>query len=264
VDNSRSTLLDPGSQSAEYELETPGEGQSAPLNRRSEIVTPHSRAVRRWLRILGWATAGVVLLTVTVRVARAAPATVRLSAALVGEKARTGEAEIGNLVADALRAATSADIALVAGGEIKDGTLPPGEVSADQVVSLLSFGQDTVVVLSLNGATLRKALEQGVAQFPRKNKGFLQVSGIEVKFTPGGTVTARTTGGAPLQDGKTYRVAMSSSLASGAYGYFRLWSRTPEAGQAAGNGLTLARALQSHLGRLRQVDARVEGRIVAQ
>jgi 5'-nucleotidase/UDP-sugar diphosphatase len=240
-----------------------GEAAEAPVVRRSSLVD--RKAIRRWLRILGWATAGVMLLTVTVRVARAAPQpTVRLSAPLVGEKARMGEAEVGNLIADALRAATGADIALVAGGEIKDASLPPGEVTADQVVDLLTYGQDAVVVLSLNGATLRRALEQGVSQYPRKNKGFLQVSGIEFKFTPGGGVTARTAGGASLQDGKTYRVAMSSSLASGAYGYFRLWSRTPDASPPPGGGLTLARALQDYLGRNRQIDLRVEGRIVAQ
>lgn len=219
----------------------------------------------RWLRLLGWATAGVVLFAVTAQVVRAAPApTVQLTAPLVGDKARAGEAEIGNLVADALRAATGADIALVAGGELKDATLPSGPASVDQVISLLSFPQDLVVVLSLDGATLRKALAHAISQYPRKNKGFLQVSGLEYRFGPSGLVSVRTSSGAPLQDGAKYRVAMSSSLASGAYGYYRLWSRAPDASAGPGGGLTLAGALQGYLKDRRQIDVRVEGRIIAQ
>jgi hypothetical protein len=55
-------------------------------------------------------------------------------------------------------------------------------------------------------------------------------------------------------------VAMSSSLASGQYGYFRLWSR--DRGASAG-GLTLATALQNYLRDRRQLNVRLEGRIVA-
>jgi 5'-nucleotidase/UDP-sugar diphosphatase len=218
------------------------------------------RAARRWLRLLGWATVGVAVLALSTRVGRAAPsATVRVSAPLVGEKARAGEAEIGNLVADAIRVATGADIALVAAGEIKDVNLPAGEVSVTDLVDALSYPQDPVVVLSLDGATIRKALELAVSLYPRKNKGFLQVSGLEFSFAASGPIQARTAG-APLQDGKTYRVAMSSSLASGAYGYFRLWSR--DRGASAG-GLTLASALQNYLRDHRQLNVRLEGRIVA-
>src|SRR5262249_25509271 len=146
-----------------------------------------------------------------------------------------------------------------------DVNLPAGEGSVNQLVDALSYGQDPVVVLSLDGATIRKALELAVSEYPRKNKGFLQVSGLEFSFTPGsgpsasGAIQARVAG-APLQDGKTYRVAMSSSLASGAYGYFRLWSR--DRGASAG-GITLASALQSYLRDRRQLNVRVEGRIVA-
>jgi 5'-nucleotidase/UDP-sugar diphosphatase len=224
------------------------------------------RAARRWLRLLGWTAVGVTVLALSARAGRAAPsATVRLSAPLMGEKARAGEAEIGNLVADAIRAATGADIALVAAGEIKDVDLPAGEVGVAQLVDALSYPQDPVVVLSLDGATIRKALELAVSLYPRKNKGFLQVSGLEFSFASGsgpsasGPIQARTAG-APLQDGKTYRVAMSSSLASGQYGYFRLWSR--DRGASAG-GLTLAAALQNYLRDRRQLNVRLEGRIVA-
>jgi 2',3'-cyclic-nucleotide 2'-phosphodiesterase (5'-nucleotidase family) len=221
-----------------------------------------SKRARRWLRLLAWATAGAAVLVISTACLPHASAkdvpVVRLNATLDGDKAQAGEAEVGNLVADAVRAATGADIALVAGGEIRESSVPAGEVSAAQISNLLAYGQDTIVVVPLNGATLLDALKHAVSQYPRKNKGFLQVSGIEFTFTPNGPIQARLAGGSPLQAGKTYRVAMSSTLATGQYGYFRLWRHDRSTG-----GLTVGQALSNFLGQRPQLNIRLEGRIVA-
>ena len=120
-----------------------------------------------------------------------------------------------------------------------------------------------MTVLSLNGATLRAALEVGVTLYPRKNKGFLQVSGMQFTFDParpeGSRIVARTVGAQPMQDGRQYRVAMSSSLASGQYGYYRLWSREKA---AAAQGLTMAGALDQYLRGRSTLSPRLESRIV--
>src|SRR5437588_9596010 len=105
--------------------------------------------------------------------APAAP--VQLQSALRGDRSRSSESELGNLVADALRAATGADIALVAAGELREASLPPGNVTPEQLKALLVSAEEPVTVLSLNGATIRSALEVGVDLYPRKNKAFLQV-----------------------------------------------------------------------------------------
>src|SRR5436305_3537783 len=82
----------------------------------------------------------------------------------------------------------------------------------------------------------------------------------------GSRVVARTVGtGAPatqgpMQDGRQYRVAMSSSLAAGQYGYYRLWSREKA---VAAQGLTMAGALEQYLRDHRTLAPRIEGRIVA-
>jgi 5'-nucleotidase-like protein len=188
---------------------------------------------------------------------------VQLQTTLSGERAKTAEAEAGNLIADALRAATSADLALVAAGELRDDSLPPGTVTTAQLQRLLTNGDEPVTVLSLSGATLRNALEVGISAYPRKSKGFLQVSGLTFVFDParpeGSRVVAATAAGQPMQDGRQYRVAMSSSLASGQYGYYRLWSR--EKGAAA-QGLTMESSLEQYLRGKQTVAPRIEGRIV--
>jgi 5'-nucleotidase/UDP-sugar diphosphatase len=192
-----------------------------------------------------------------------ASAALQLQTALNGERAKTVEAEAGNLIADALRAATSADIALVAAGELRDDSLPPGAVTPGQLQRLLTNGDEPVTVLSLSGAKIRSALEVGVSAYPRKSKGFLQVAGMTFVFDParaeGSRVVSATVAGQPMQDGRQYRVAMSSSLASGQYGYYRLWSR--EQGAAA-QGLTMAGALEQYLRGRQTIAPRTEGRIV--
>jgi 5'-nucleotidase/UDP-sugar diphosphatase len=193
----------------------------------------------------------------------ASSAPLQLQAVLRGDRARSGESEAGNLIADALRAATAADIALVAAGDLREETLSPGSITSQQLQHLLANGDETVAVLSLSGATLRSALEVAVGVFPHKSKGFLQVSGMEFAFDPsrpeGSRIVSRTTAGQPLQDGRQYRVAMSSSLAAGQYGYYRLWSR--EKG-AATQGLTMAGALDQYLRDRKTLAPRIENRIV--
>jgi 2',3'-cyclic-nucleotide 2'-phosphodiesterase (5'-nucleotidase family) len=208
--------------------------------------------------------AGLVLLVAAVAPgASAAPAApLQLQSTLHGDRARDSESEAGNLIADALRAATKADMALAAAGELREETLTPGNVTVQQLQRLLVNGNDPVAVLSLSGSTLRSALEVAVGLYPRKHKGFLQVSGLQFTFDParpdGSRITNLTVGGQPLQNGRQYRVAMSSTLASGQYGYYRLWKSDKGAGAP---GLTMAGALEQYLGDRRTLAPRLESRI---
>ncbi len=211
--------------------------------------------------------AGLVLVVAALAAPRAsaapAGAPLQLQAALRGDRARAGESEAGNLIADALRAATSADIALVAAGELREESLAAGTVTTDQLQRLLVNRDETVTLLALSGATIRGALEVAVTIFPHKSKGFLQVAGMEFSFDParpeGSRILTRSVAGQPMQDGRQYRVAMSSSLAAGQYGYYRLWSRDKAAGS---QGLTMAGALEQYLRNRQTLAPRLESRIV--
>src|ERR1041385_6809347 len=71
--------------------------------------------------------------------AAAAPAgTVSVDTTLLGERARSGESELGDLITDAIRSATGADIAFVAAGEIKEVSLGPGNLTAEQIADALT------------------------------------------------------------------------------------------------------------------------------
>ena len=94
-----------------------------------------------------------------------------------GPVVRSGEAVFGNLLTDALLAATGADIAITNGGGIRGGRVyPPGtELTARMLLTELPFGKATVV-LRLTGAQLTEALENGVSRAEENDGRFPQVA----------------------------------------------------------------------------------------
>jgi 2',3'-cyclic-nucleotide 2'-phosphodiesterase (5'-nucleotidase family) len=134
------------------------------------------------------------------------------------------ETNFGDFVADVLREAAGADVALVNAGGVR-ADLGPGQITLGAVLTALPFGNE-VVVLDVPGATLREALA-----FCAREKvgegGFLQVSGCSYAVGPGGELAAARVGGAPIDDGAVYKVAMPDFLAEGGDGYAMFTSLEP-------------------------------------
>ncbi len=104
---------------------------------------------------------------------------------------RGGESRFGNLVADALRAGTGADVALVNSGALRfDDVIAPGPVTRHLIEGIFLFADETrVVTFPLTGARLRALLEVGVRPGGLGAGPYPQVSGVRV------TVDARRPGG---------------------------------------------------------------------
>lgn len=172
-----------------------------------------------------------------------------LAAPLPAEGSRQHETGLGNLVADAFREATRADVALVAGSSLRAG-LPAGTLTKRHAVAVLPFG-NRVVLLETSGAALRATLERGLGVSPRGSASLLQVSGLtyaaDLSAPAGERLLEVTVGGAPLRDDALYRVAASSHLAAGGDGFAELASSRR---LAPGEGEPLdADALSACLGR---------------
>jgi 5'-nucleotidase len=151
----------------------------------------------------------------------------RIGAALVPRKGSpAGESALGDLIADAVVAATQAQGAQVgfmnAGGIRRDL-----EAGSDQVVSfgqaqaVLPFG-NTLVVMDMTGAQIRGLLEQQWARPPASEPSVLQVSSAlsyrwdstqpkGSRIVPGSIKLD----GAALDDARTYRVVANNFLAEG-------------------------------------------------
>ena len=178
---------------------------------------------------------------------------------------RTREAAIGNLIADAMRASTKADVAIMNGGGIRAGTVyPPGaSITRRDVLAELPF-DNRVVTLEITGAELRRAIENGLSQLPNAGGRFPQVSGMTIEATlsrpPGSRVTSIRVGDAPLDESEIYTVATNDFLARGGDGYtmFADASRLLPDPDAP----LLANEVMVYIRKLGTVKTGVEGRIV--
>ena len=178
---------------------------------------------------------------------------------------RTREAAVGNLFADAMRSVTRADAALLNGGGIRAGkTYQPGAtITHGDIVAELPFN-NRVVVVELSGRDLKRAMENGLSLLPRPGGRFPQVSGIKVAFDaarePGSRILAMQVAGAPLDEGKSYRVAIVDFLARGGddYAMFREATRiTPD-----NDAPLLVNEVVDYVRKLGTVRSAVEGRVV--
>ena len=180
---------------------------------------------------------------------------------------RTRETNVGNLVADAFRKAMAADVSLINGGSIRaDGVLGRGQLTMRDVLSILPF-KNRLIKISVSGATLRAAIENGVSRSAEELQpgGFPQVSGIKFSFDasrPAGTrVIDLTINGSPLDNSRKYSVATTTFIAlDGGDGYAMLKGaqvllppdRAPFDYEALQRAITV----------MRTVKPRVENRIV--
>jgi 5'-nucleotidase len=160
------------------------------------------------------------------------------------------ETGLGDLVADAFRESAGADAALVLGSSLR-APLPSGPLTRRHAMAVLPFG-NRVVTVELSGASLRSALERALASAGRRTGSLLQVSGlalvIDLSAPERSRVVEARVGGARLRDDASYRVAVSSHLASGGDGHVEIAAGIrPAEGRASPLD---ADALAEHLGRL--------------
>jgi 2',3'-cyclic-nucleotide 2'-phosphodiesterase (5'-nucleotidase family) len=139
-----------------------------------------------------------------------------------------GETAWGRLVADALRSAGQADIALINAASLRKGTLGAGDITDAKVNALLAFPGDDVVTITITGAQLRAALERAVQAYPTGSAAFLQGSGFTAQFNTQASTNERLTllriGGREVRDDDKIRAAMPQPLAQGGSGYFTIWN----------------------------------------
>lgn len=137
---------------------------------------------------------------------------------------RGGEAAIGNLIADAMREATDADVAITNGGGIRGDTqyTAGARLTRKDILTELPFGNKTVK-LNLPGRALLAAIENGLSQIETRGGRFPQISGMTVTADldqpAGQRVVAITVGDAPLDPAGTYSVATNDFMARGGDGY---------------------------------------------
>jgi 5'-nucleotidase len=160
---------------------------------------------------------------------------------------RKRESMVGDLVSDAIRSGTGADVALLNSGTLRlDNVIRPGPISNHQLEAIFPFADQTrVVTFPLTGTGLRRLLEHGVSTGVLGTGGFLQVSGLSFTFDPSKPSGRRLIGdirrvsGRALAPGDSVRVAFGVySACEGGDGY-----SVPEAQPACANRESAPRAV---------------------
>ncbi|MBI2843658.1 MAG: 5'-nucleotidase C-terminal domain-containing protein [Armatimonadetes bacterium] len=184
------------------------------------------------MKTIGWikryAAVGLVLMLCA---GAAFGASVVSESPLSAAGASKEEVPLGDLVADAVRAALDTDTAFISASELKerDVQIARGKVSTEDIKPFIAYPDDPIVEVRLTGKQMKQALERSVLIYPQKNLGFLQVSGVSFTFDPSkpqeDRVTSVRVGNRQLSEEETYSVAMTSSMANGALGYWKIWSK---------------------------------------
>lgn len=137
---------------------------------------------------------------------------------------RVAETNLGDLCADAYRAMSGADVAIVNGGGVR-ANIPAGDITYGDIIAVHPFGNEMCVV-ECTGKDILDALELGASKLPAESGGFLHVSGMtytidlnvesSVKLDENGMfvsvdgdyrVKDVAVGGEPLDTEKTYTLA---------------------------------------------------------
>ena len=178
---------------------------------------------------------------------------------------RGGEAAIGNLFTDALRAATGADVALLNGGGFRGNHVYPAgsAITERHILAELPF-LNRALVLEVKGQTLRAAIEAGLAGAENEVGRFPQVSGMTIRADltrpNGNRIVSLLVGGTPVEADRLYKLATNDFLARGGDGYAALVGARMLVGP--NDALLVSRHVIEHIRKLGTVSAAIEGRIV--
>ena len=125
---------------------------------------------------------------------------------------RNRPTNLTDLVAEAMLAAAAAEggaqAAVFNAGSIRiDDVLPPGPLTQYDVIRVLPFGGD-VVLVEMKGSLLTKVLDQGLAN--QGTGGYLQKTGVQLAEAGGWQIA-----GAPVDPEATYQVVLTDFLLTG-------------------------------------------------
>jgi 2',3'-cyclic-nucleotide 2'-phosphodiesterase (5'-nucleotidase family) len=156
---------------------------------------------------------------------------------------RARESPLGDLVTDAMRFGTGADVALMNSGTMRiDDVLPAGPITNYQLESSLLFCDETrIMTFPITGARLRELLEHGVAPTSVGKGAYIQVSGVKFSWDPSKSSGSRIVGDLRRADGSVIKPTDTLKLALNVYpaceggdGYIVPEAKTACANQAAG------------------------------
>lgn len=130
---------------------------------------------------------------------------------------RTGETNLANTIADAIRVFTASDIGFTNGGGVR-ADIEAGDISYSSIFTTLPYG-NVVYKAKVKGSDIWAAIENGVSLYPDQSGGFPQVSGMSYVFDAskpaGERVVSIDVGGKSIDLNAEYTMATNDFTAAG-------------------------------------------------
>ena len=131
-----------------------------------------------------------------------------------------GEAPLGNLIADGMRATTGAQFAFMNIGGIRDDIKDAGPITWGELFAIQPFGND-IVTLNITGEQVRTLLNQ---QFAADRNRIMQISGLKYTWSnnlPLGqkVIDIYLPDGSKIDPTAVYNVAVNNFMADGGDGF---------------------------------------------
>ena len=181
----------------------------------------------------------------------------------ISQHLRSGETNLGDVVADAMRADAGTDLVIVNSGSIRGNRIfPPGPLRRRTLVEIHPF-DNVIVKLSVPGLVVLQALNTGVEKLPAAAGGFPQVSGMTVIVDPkapaGDRVRDVRVNGQPLQMDRMYTIGVPDFIFRGGDGYTMFAGQRVLVGPEAGALISIA--IEKYVAAQREITQQVDGRI---
>ena len=178
-------------------------------------------------------------------------------------RVRSRETNLGNLIADAIRAEVGADMAIVNSGGIRgDRLYPAGSLTRRTLLEIHPFG-NVVCKIQVPGRVVLEALAFGVSKLPAAAGHFPQVSGltyrVDLSAPPAERVQEVRVGGTPLEVEKLYTIAVPDYLIEGGDGY-TMFAGHPQL-VSHDTGRLMVAALETFIADRGEIEPSVNGRI---
>ncbi len=143
------------------------------------------------------------------------------------------ESPFGNMIADAMRLGTGADVAMINSGALRfDDIMPAGPITKLMVEGIFLFADETrAVTFPITGARVRELIENGIGRGGLGSGPYPQVSGLQFSFDARMPSGARVVGDLRRGDGRVLAPSDTVRLTFVAYPACRSGDgyRVPEA-----------------------------------
>jgi len=151
-----------------------------------------------------------------------------LAGTLTHELKTPTDSTIGNLITDAIRIETGADVVLLDSsffspidplkGKAKTSIIPKGDFTMKDLAKAsfwMGSVNSNIEIMDVSGETIKKVLEDGIEKLlnGKSTQGIYQVSGLKMEYdpegNPGDRVRGILVGGKPIDLNKNYKLATS-------------------------------------------------------